>query len=266
MNPTVAVSELAVLLVEPSDVQRKILIQSLREAGLFQIEGCGDLATARGLVRQQRPDVVISAMYLPDGTAEDFLLELRNDPATEDQGFMLVSSIRDRDRLETLRQSGVMAILPKPFSAEDLNRAIRASVDFLSEQEIDLDAFDVAQLRILLVDDSRLARKYLRRVFESVGAELITEAADGREAVEQLHAEPFDLIVTDYNMPEMDGAELTQYVRERTDFLHIPILMISSRTDQANLNAVAVAGVDTICDKPFEPEAAREILPRLFAG
>ncbi|MCC3749975.1 MAG: response regulator [Halorhodospira halophila] len=265
MTPTITVSELAVLLVEPSDVQRRILAESLREAGIHHLEEAGTLADARERFRAMRPDLVISAMYLPDGTAEDFLLELRDEPATADQPFMLVSSVRDRGQLETLRQSGVMAILPKPFTADDLDRAVRASVDLLSEQELELDHVDITTLRFLLVDDSRMARSYLRRVFETLGAEHFVEAANGREAVEALHRSSFDLIVTDYNMPEMDGAELVRYVREQPQFLHLPILMISSRPDHASLAGVTQAGVDTICDKPFEPETARQTLLRLFS-
>ncbi len=211
-----------------------------------------------------QPDLVISAMYLPDGTAEDFLLELRNDPITENQGFMLISSITDRKRLETLRQSGIMAVLPKPFSAEDLDRALRASLDFLSEQEIELEYFDITALRILLVDDSRMARRYLRQVFESLGATSFVEAEDGRQAVQALEAHTFDLVVTDYNMPEMDGAELTRHIRGHGAYSHLPVLMISSQPEQASLSGVQQAGVDNLCDKPFNAETARHALSRLF--
>ncbi|MBK1735423.1 two-component system response regulator [Halorhodospira abdelmalekii] len=264
MNYSMSASELTVLLAEPSEVQRRILAHSLQNAGIHRLEATGSLTEARRLYAAHRPDLVISAMYLPEGTAEEWMLELRNDPETEDQAFMLVSSIRDRKQLETLRQSGIMAILPKPFSAEDLDRALRASLDFLSEQELDLELFDITELRILLVDDSRLARKYIRRVLESIGAEIFIEAANGREAVDALSEHGFDLVVTDYNMPEMDGRELTDYIRNNPNLLHLPILMVSSESNQASLSAVAQAGVDAICDKPFDPETARGILARML--
>ncbi|BAU57681.1 response regulator [Halorhodospira halochloris] len=260
----ITAAELTALLIEPSDVQRRILTQSLQDAGLSRLESTNSLAHARELVEQRQPDLIISAMYLPDGTAEDFLLELRNNPDTHDQAFMLVSSVRDRQRLETLRQSGVNAILPKPFSAEDLDRAVRSSIDILSEEELELEYFDITALRILLVDDSRLARNYIRRVLESIGAEYFIEATNGNEAVKVLHETPIDLVVTDYNMPEMDGRELTNYIRENAAFVHLPILMISSTDDQASLSAVTQAGVDAICDKPFSPETARQTLCRLL--
>jgi two-component system chemotaxis response regulator CheY len=203
-------------------------------------------------------------MYLPDGTAEDFLLELRSNQDTEDQIFMLVSSVRDRQQLETMRQSGVTAILPKPFSAEDLDRAIRSSLDILAEEELELEYFDITSLRILLVDDSRMARNYIRRVLESIGAEHFYEATNGQEAVKLLHNHAIDLVVTDYNMPEMDGHELTSYIRDNAALVHLPILMISSTDDEASLSAVTQAGVDAICDKPFDPETARHTLTRLL--
>ncbi len=262
---TLDISELAVLLVEPSGVQRRILTRSLQDAGVVHLDTAESIAEAREQLARD-PDLVISAMYLPDGTADDLVRELREAPATEDLAFMLISSVQDREQLEYLRQSGVMAILPKPFGADDLDRALRASLDFLSEEELELEYLDITALRILLVDDSRMARRHLRRVFEALGAESFLEAGNGREAVALLDEHPVDLIVTDYNMPEMDGAELTQYVREHGTLSHLPVLMISSRPDQASLSGVAQAGVDTLCDKPFEPETARQTLIRLFGA
>lgn len=260
----ITAAELTALLIEPSDVQRRILTKSLHDAGLSRLHSTDSLAQAREIIDTKCPDLIISAMYLPDGTAEDFLLELRNNQDTQDKAFMLVSSVRDRQRLETLRQSGVTAILPKPFSAEDLDRAIRNSIDILSEEELELEYFDITALRILLVDDSRLARSYIRRVLESIGAEYFIEATNGREAVQALHQNPIDLVVTDYNMPEMDGHELTSYIRDNAAFVHLPVLMISSTDDEASLSAVTQAGVDAICDKPFSPETARTTLYRIL--
>lgn len=264
MSHKVTVTELTALLIEPSDVQRRIMTRSLQDAGLSRLESTNSIGEARHIIDRLLPDLIISAMYLPDGTAEDLLLELRNNQDTAEQAFMLVSSVHDRQRLETLRQSGVTAILPKPFSPADLDRALRSSVDILSAEELELEYFDITSLRILLVDDSYLARNYIRRVFESIGAEHFVEASNGREALELLRNSAIDMVVTDYNMPEMDGYELISHIRENAALVHLPILMISATDDEASLSAVTQAGVDAICDKPFDPETARATLYRLL--
>lgn len=261
---TITVGELSLLLVEPSDVQTRIIRQSMADLGVRNIQTAGTIAAARDAVLRYEPDLVVSAMYLPDGTAEEFLRDLRGRSETEDQAFMLVSSVRDRKYLEALRQSGVLAILPKPFGADDLQCAIRATLDFVSGQELDLDYFDITTLRILLVDDSRTARKHIRRVLERIGANHFTEAENGWEATEILRQQTFDLVVTDYNMPEMDGRELTEFIRGNAAFSHLPILMVSSEDNQTYLNHITQAGVDAICEKPFDPVSAKEMLHRLL--
>ena len=74
-----------------------------------------------------------------------------------------------------------------------------------------------------------------------------------------------DLVVTDYNMPEMDGREFVEYVRSRSWQRSVPILMVTSETDQGRLAAVEEAGVSGICDKPFEPAVVRCLLARMLS-
>ncbi|MFY0663609.1 MAG: response regulator [Natronospirillum sp.] len=265
MAHTIAAADLSLLLIEPSEVQQKIIVRSLQELGIRKIETATTFATARDIILSTHPDLVVSAMYLEDGTAEDFLTSLRKDPATEGQPFMLVSSERNKHYLETMRQSGVLAILPKPFGAESLDRAIRATIDSISEEELDLEVFDIHEMRILLVDDSRMARKHIRRTLEKMGASTFVEAENGKQAVQLLLQEPFDVIFTDYNMPEMDGRELTEFVRQQPALSHLPILMVSSEANETQLSNIAQSGVDAICEKPFEPATIRSLLQRLLS-
>jgi two-component system chemotaxis response regulator CheY len=228
MSDLTAIANLSILLVEPSEVQQKIIIKSLAESGVKQVETAATQAQVLSLLESYHPDLVISSMYLSDGTADSLLQKIRLNPATEHQPFMLISSERNKKYLEQLRQSGVLAILPKPFSAKAITRALKATLDIISEEEVDLDHFDVTLLRVLVVDDSRFARKHIIRVLAGMGIPEPVEAENGKEAIAHLSEQSFDLIVTDYNMPEMDGRELTETVRGSNAYSHIPILMVSS--------------------------------------
>jgi len=74
----------------------------------------------------------------------------------------------------------------------------------------------------------------------------------------------FDLIVTDYNMPEMDGKELIQHIRSELKNSFIPILMVTSEQNETRLGSIQQAGVSGICDKPFEPQTVKEMLFRVL--
>lgn len=257
-------SELSILLVEPSSTQLKIIMRQLQQAGVTKIEGVTNGKSAKHSIQQYPPDLIISAMYLPDMTAAELLLSIRGSATTENSLFMLISSETDFRALEPLRQAGVVAILPKPFELNDLQRALRTTLDYIDPEEIALENYDVTQLKVLLVDDSLTARNHLSRVLTDMGIGHIAKAENGVSAVEILKNEDFDLIVTDLNMPQMDGQQLVTYIRDEMGNTFIPILMVTSEKDHLRLGQVEQLGVSAILDKPFEPKNIRDILYRVL--
>jgi two-component system chemotaxis response regulator CheY len=71
------------------------------------------------------------------------------------------------------------------------------------------------------------------------------------------------LLVTDYNMPRMDGLELITYVRERSSQRFLPIIMVTTETAPPKIQPVEQLGVAAVCEKSFEPEAVRKVIDRL---
>ncbi|MCP4042878.1 MAG: response regulator [Gammaproteobacteria bacterium] len=258
--------ELLVMLVEPSKTQKRIIKRYLAQLGVTNIQSVEDGAEGLSQMEQYPPDLVISAMYLPDMTGTDLVHGMRDNPVLQDVAFLLVSSETDIRRLDSIRQAGAIAILPKPFQLVDLQRALNATLDYYSPGEAQVGDYDIENLRVMIVDDSSMARKYIRKVLANMGVERFTEAVDGSEAVGMIDQEFFDLIVTDYNMPEMDGKELTAYIRERSGQRSIPVLMVTSEQSDSRLAAVNQAGVSAICDKPFEPAMVKSLLEGFFAG
>lgn len=259
-------ADLSILLVEPSSTQQKIIENLLNSEGVTNIDFADSIENATAKIKRSAPDLVASAMHFTDGTALDLVKQLKNDPMTEDVPFMLVSSEHRKEQLEEFRQSGVVAILPKPFNHAHLVKAINSTLDLLADSELDLEYFDVKSIRVLVVDDSKMARNFVSRVLRSLGIERLTEASDGSEAIEIIKENTFDLVVTDYNMPEVNGKELTEYIRNESEQSHIPVLMVSSESNEAHLSNIEQSGVNAMCDKPFEPENVKRILYRLFEG
>jgi len=257
-------SELSILLIEPSAMQRKVILTHLKKEGVDKIDGVETGQEALDLISHYPPDLIISSMYLPDMTATDLLATIRKTDNLKDINFMLVSSETNYKTLDPIRQAGVVAILPKPFDHADLRRALRTTVDYIDPEEMELENYDITELKVLLVDDSSTARKHITRVLNNLGLQQIETANNGLEAVQILTGQEFDLIVTDLNMPEMDGQQLTEFVRNEMGNTYVPILMVTSEHDAARLGHVQQAGVSAICDKPFEPKSIREILYRVL--
>ncbi len=253
----------SVLLVEQSRLQTRMISSQMTELGVESIYTAATGEAAWEAMLKESPHVVVSSMHLPDMTGADLVRRMRGQNAVRDIPFVLISSETDYEFLEPVRQSGTAAILPKPFDMPALRQALMAAVDF-SPHAVKAHNLRLTGLRILIADDSRSARSHVRRVLENLGGENFTEAVDGRQAIGFLEREQFDVIVTDWNMPECDGVELTQHIRRDPRHRHVPVLMITSETDPALLDGAIRAGVSAICPKVFDPQMVTGILTSLL--
>jgi len=264
----IEMQHLNICLVEPSSVQANIIAECLNEVGIAHIDRVVTGAEAlAALERRDVPDVVMSALYLSDMTGTDLLFAIRQQSSQAQTPFILISSETDPRNLEGVRQAGSIAILPKPFTKNQLVRSIRNTLDFLNaeeEREETAAQLKLAGLKVLIVDDSKLARKYVMSVMERIGFDNFTEASDGREAIPLLEETMFDLVVTDYNMPNIDGLGLVDFIRTKSVQSSVPVLMVSSETDKGRLAAVMDAGVSAICDKPFETNLVRNLVLQIL--
>jgi len=107
---------------------------------------------------------------------------------------------------------------------------------------------------VLVVDDSSTVRKFIAASLNMKGFRVIT-AADGVEALERMPAEKFDLIITDLNMPDMDGFEFIRSLRETPEYRDIPIIVLSSMTDLKNKDYALELGAVAFLEKPLSTEA-----------
>ena len=265
MLTTLTVSELNALIVEPSAMQGGLIKHACEALGLPTPHHVRSATEAMQVMCEHRPDVVISALYLPDMSGTELVQRMHADPYLAEVAFILVSSETRAQALEPVRQSGICGIVPKPFTNEQLSRALSATLDVLSEEALTEVEVPLDEIKVLVVDDSANSRKYICRVLENLGVLNFIEARDGAEAVGVLNDTLDDLVVTDYNMPEMDGRQLVEYIRQQSWQRSVPILMVTSESDFSRLAAVEEAGVSGICDKPFEPGTVRRLLQRILA-
>lgn len=267
MKHHLSLRELTTLVVEPSAMQSKLMVAELAKAGILRAEAVHNGADALRWMRREPTSLVVSAFHLPDMTGAELILAMRGEAALADISFILVSSETRHQLLEPVRQSGASSILPKPFNEAQLDAALRAVLDFLNtDDSLDEAGLALDELRVMVVDDSAMARKFMRQVLTNMGVKQFYEAENGRIAADMLSVNTVDLVVTDYNMPEMDGKALIQFIRTQSWQKEVPVLMVTSEDNHGRLAAVEELGVVGMCDKPFEPDTVRTLLLRLLAA
>lgn len=260
--------ELLVLVIEPSKLQRNIIIDNLREVGLQEIEAFEEAAPALERMQQVVPDIVVSSMHLPDMTGTDLVTRMRQNPELADVTFLLISSETHYRYLEPIRQAGAIAILPKPFRKEELATALRNTMHYIRDlQEHDPDSdSELEFIQVLIVDDSPMSRKYVRKGLNAIGIEQIVEAKDGAEALQIMKQRRFDLVISDYNMPNIDGLELVEHIRHYSDQPTVPVMMITSEQNESRLAAIQSAEVSAICNKPLDYSSLKQMIMQFTTG
>jgi two-component system, chemotaxis family, chemotaxis protein CheY len=120
--------------------------------------------------------------------------------------------------------------------------------------------------RVLLVDDSPAMRSFIRRVMLMSGFDLdeCLEAGDGAEALECLRRERIDVILTDINMPRMDGEELMLRISGDSELRNIPAVVVSTDSTKPRIERMISLGARGYIAKPFSPEALREALEKVL--
>jgi two-component system chemotaxis response regulator CheY len=264
--PQLSISDLAILLVEPSSTQARIITHQLGEVGNFNVESASSPEEAWSIMKRASPDLVISAMYFDQSTGSELVYRMRADPSLESVPFVLVSSEKRWASLEPIRQAGVMAILSKPFAIGDLRLALHAAAEFVDDEIVGVEDVDLESIRVLVVDDSKTARNHIIKLLEKIGLEHISCAQDGLEAVAMMDASIYDLLITDYNMPKMNGERLVNHIRNHSIQTSIPIIMITSENNEARLDAVVKSGVSAICNKPFDLSSIRAVVQQMLTS
>ena len=106
---------------------------------------------------------------------------------------------------------------------------------------------------ILVVDDSPTIRKMVRAALGSLGDVGFIEAGSGLQAIETLAIHPVRMIVLDLNMPDMHGLDVLRFVRSHSQYRALPVMVLTTRGDEASREAVLEAGASSYLTKPFSP-------------
>ena len=119
-------------------------------------------------------------------------------------------------------------------------------------------------MKILVVDDFSTMRRIIKNLLKDLGFANIQEADDGSTGLPMLQQGDFDFVVTDWNMPGMQGIDLLKNIRADEELKHLPVLMITAEAKREQIIEAAQAGVNGYIVKPFTAATLKEKLDKIF--
>ncbi len=278
-----------VLVVDDNATNRLVLAGMLRVWGTQSISAVSApeaLALLRSGAEDGKPiSLVLTDAHMPGTDGFGLVEQINNTPNfTKAIIIMLTSGERAGD-LERCRELGISAYLTKPVRRAELRAAIVAAIaDQSSVQPPEVPAVVQAGLitkewsgpglRILLTEDNVVNQRVGRGILEK-GSHRVVVAGNGREALLLLDEQPFDLVVMDVQMPEMDGFEATAAIREKEKRTgeHMPIIAMTAHAMTGDRERCIAAGMDSYISKPISGAALLALVaqygrqpPRLSAS
>jgi len=265
------------LVVDDSITVRTDLLRKL-EAIAFDAHGTADGPAALEWLRlaserAETIDVVLLDLQMPGMSGIELAREIRSDPALAALPLVMVTGFAERCHELEARQAGIDGYLTKPVRQAELGECLQ---HVLSQRESEqasvgdgsarthpaappLDRHDT---RILVAEDNIVNQKVAQLTLERLGYS-VRVVSNGVEALAALEREPFDVILMDCQMPEMDGFETTAEIRKReAGTAHHPIIAMTASAMQGDRERCFVVGMDDYISKPVQPAALDHVLQR----
>ncbi|MBI2763236.1 MAG: response regulator [Chloroflexi bacterium] len=263
-----------VLVVDDNATNLRILAAQLERLGLV-VTATASALEARDLATVAPADfaAVLSDLRMPDLDGLELATAIRASAALVKPPVIVLSSLGGRDRAT----DNVAAFLAKPVKPAALRETLRAAIAGLEARgvprtperlAIDPELGARHPLRILLAEDNAVNQKLAIRLLERMGY-ATTVANNGIEAIDALTAYPFDVVLMDVQMPELDGLEATRQIRVTWPDRHVRIVAMTANAMEGDREVCLAAGMDDYLAKPIRPDelaAALLAVPAMTEG
>ncbi len=255
---------MSVLVVDDNDTNCRILDELLSTWGMKPTvvqSGQAALIALQNAYRRGEPyGVVLLDNMMPEMDGFTLAKEIRNRPELVGATLMMLSSADRLENAARCKELGMNAYLTKPIRRADLLSSILTSVHAEPLNAVGgappTQAIEpcVRSLRLLLTEDNLVNQKLAMRLLEKRGHSIVI-ACNGRDAIEALHQQHFDVVLMDVQMPEMDGLEATQVIRahEQNSGGHVPIIAMTAHAMKGDRERCLNIGMDGYISKPLHP-------------
>jgi two-component system, sensor histidine kinase and response regulator len=268
-----------VLIVDDNRTNRRILDGMLKHWEMLpsSVEG-GEEAIAALLAAHTAGNpygLIVSDLLMPKMDGFTFIEKVREHSELSTATIMLITSAGLRGDAARCEALGVAAYLMKPVRQSELREAIarvlgakeqKGAIPLITRYALS-DALDPsARLRVLIAEDNAVNQRLAARLLEKRGHR-VTVTANGREAVQALDADVYDLVLMDVQMPEMDGFETTAVIRSREQRTggHLPIIALTAHAMKGDRERCLEAGMDGYLSKPIRAHELDEVLGKYLA-
>jgi len=270
-------NDLRVLVVDDNPTSQAVLIEML-ESWKMRPVGVGDGAQA--LAELQRATeagepyaLILLDAEMPGTDGFEVATRINQHPGHSGATLMMLNADDQRNDKARCRELGIAACLTKPIAPSELFDALAGSLGIGARlQTATLSAASTlheqrASLAVLLAEDNPVNQVLGIRLLEKFGHR-VTLANNGREAVEKYQQGPFDVILMDVDMPEMNGYDATATIRglEQANGRHIPIVAMTAHAMDGSRERCLEAGMDGYISKPIDTEALWLELERIAGG
>ena len=265
--PEPCLKDVAVLIVDDNSTNLLVLRQTLERWGMRVRAEAGAqtaLAFAKAAADAGSPvALVITDAHMPGEDGFDLARQLRQDPRCAGAAIVMLTSASQGGDIARFRELRLAAHLTKPVSPAELRQLVCGILGRHAERPTSPEPAAAslpggrpagASRRILLAEDNPVNQVVAVRLLEKRGHR-VTVAANGREAVAAVRREPFDLVLMDVQMPEMDGFEATAAIRqaEVSTGAHLPVFAMTAHTMKGDAERCLAAGMDGHLPKPVRP-------------
>jgi PAS domain S-box-containing protein len=268
--------DMPVLVVDDNRINRRILAEMLNQWGM-QPTLAEDAPSALAALEQAEAraepfTLALLDCMMPHMDGFDLVLQIKERPALANLRMIMLSSADRRSDAARCRELGVAAYLTKPLKQSELLNRIASVLGGGGAAESRVPsaappASPVNQrpLQILLAEDNVVNQRLAATVLEKRG-HVVVVAPDGKQAVSDWKRQPFDVILMDVQMPEMDGFEATAAIREaeRQTGQHIPIVAMTAHAMKGTSERCLAAGMDGYVSKPLQVSELLRILDMLL--
>lgn len=232
-----------ILIVEDSPSIRKILYLQLKEIST-DISLANDGLVGLKLAQSQEFDLILSDIDMPNMSGLEMLRELKKNKATRGIPVILLSFMDDDSDVEQGFEAGAAAYVKKSSTDTTLKKTVYEVLDKTAVKK---------QSQILIVDDSITILRMVEAALAKTGFQVLI-ARNGEEALEILKSNQPDIIISDLDMPKMNGMELCKRLRKDPELSKIPILIMSANSERSVMRSVIEEGASSYIVKPFNME------------